>query len=78
VCSHPQGAALEVKAHNQRAIRLYERLGFQAVGRRAKFYACGADALLMRRQPGSDDGTPGACACLFLLLGSRVAHWQQQ
>jgi ribosomal-protein-alanine N-acetyltransferase len=40
---------LEVKTHNSRAIRLYKRLGFQEVGRRPKFYACGADALLMAR-----------------------------
>lgn len=49
-CSHPQGAVLEVKAHNTRAILLYQRLGFVEVGRRPQFYACGADALLMARQ----------------------------
>jgi hypothetical protein len=49
-CSYPQGATLELKAHNQKALRLYERHGFAEVGRRPKFYACGADALLMARQ----------------------------
>lgn len=71
--SHPQGAVLEVKAHNQRAIRLYEHLGFVAVGRRAKFYACGADALLMRRQPGSEKTPPAGEGVQLLLLG-RLAH----
>jgi hypothetical protein len=44
---------LEVKAHNWRAIQLYERLGFVEVGRRMRFYQCGADALLMAKQPSS-------------------------
>jgi RimJ/RimL family protein N-acetyltransferase len=44
---------LEVKAHNARAINLYRHLGFAAVGRRARFYADGADALLMARPPPS-------------------------
>lgn len=48
-CSHGEGAVLEVKAHNVRAIRLYQRHGFQEVGRRRRFYADGSDALLMSR-----------------------------
>lgn len=39
---------LEVRAHNAPAIALYEGLGFSQVGRRARYYADGADALLMR------------------------------
>jgi ribosomal-protein-alanine acetyltransferase len=40
---------LEVSALNQAALRLYESEGFQVVGRRAKFYPDGSDALLMDR-----------------------------
>lgn len=56
-CSHPQGAVLEVKAHNERAIRLYTRHGFVEVGRRPKFYACGSDAVLMARPPAAANQT---------------------
>ena len=38
---------LEVSAGNKPALRLYERTGFQVVGRRAKFYNDGSDAILM-------------------------------
>ena len=44
---------LEVAADNAAAIALYETLGFETVGRRARYYARrsgeGADALVMRR-----------------------------
>lgn len=44
---------LEVAADNAGAIALYETLGFETVGRRARYYARrsgeGADALVMRR-----------------------------
>ena len=38
---------LEVSAGNRAALRLYESAGFQVVGRRAKYYPDGSDALLM-------------------------------
>ena len=37
---------LEVHAENQLALRLYEGLGFREVGRRPKYYADGAAAIL--------------------------------
>jgi ribosomal protein S18 acetylase RimI-like enzyme len=36
---------LEVRADNQPAIRLYERLGYRLIGRYAGYYADGTDAL---------------------------------
>lgn len=50
-CLRAEGAAacfLEVAAGNEPAIALYRRLGFQATGRRPRYYPSGADALLMR------------------------------
>ena len=38
---------LEVKSQNKAAITLYERCGFQIVGKRLSYYADGSDALLM-------------------------------
>ncbi len=40
-------AHLEVRADNAAARALYEGLGFTEVGRRVRYYADGADALLM-------------------------------
>lgn len=40
---------LEVAAGNVAALALYRRLGFRDVGRRAKYYADGGDALVLRR-----------------------------
>jgi [ribosomal protein S18]-alanine N-acetyltransferase len=43
---------LEVRPTNAGAIRLYERLGFQAAGRRPRYYQDnGEDALIMWRTP---------------------------
>jgi ribosomal-protein-alanine N-acetyltransferase len=47
-----RGAAvmfLEVAAGNAAAVGLYRALGFAGVGRRARYYADGADALVLRR-----------------------------
>ncbi|MBI3549790.1 MAG: ribosomal protein S18-alanine N-acetyltransferase [Elusimicrobia bacterium] len=41
---------LEVSAANERALRLYRRRGYAIVGRRAKYYNDGSDALLMTRR----------------------------
>jgi len=42
---------LEVRADNERAIGLYERRGFAAIGRRPRYYQpSGTDALVMRRE----------------------------
>jgi len=39
--------SLEVRAGNQQAIGLYQRLGFRGVGRRKRYYDDGEDAILM-------------------------------
>ena len=49
-------AHLEVRASNAAAIALYERLGFVAVGRRARYYGATEDAVLMSRALGADAG----------------------
>ena len=42
---------LEVRADNERAIGLYERRGFAAIGRRPRYYQpSGTDAVVMRRE----------------------------
>lgn len=43
-------ATLEVRVGNAPAIGLYERLGFQTVGRRHRYYSDGEDALIMERR----------------------------
>ena len=44
---------LEVRADNARAIGLYERRGFAAIGRRPRYYQpSGTDAVVMRRERG--------------------------
>lgn len=43
-------ARLELAASNEPARALYERLGFVVVGRRARYYPDGADALLLSRR----------------------------
>jgi len=51
-----RGAAvmlLEVAAGNAAALALYRALGFAEVGRRRRYYADGADALVLRRELGS-------------------------
>jgi ribosomal-protein-alanine N-acetyltransferase len=43
---------LDVRADNDRARRLYERLGFQAIGVRKRYYQpSGVDAIVMVREP---------------------------
>jgi [ribosomal protein S18]-alanine N-acetyltransferase len=41
---------LEVAHDNQAACRLYERSGFLRIGKRAKYYANGADALVLKKR----------------------------
>ena len=42
---------LEVRADNERAIGLYERRGFAAIGRRPRYYQpSGTDAVVMKRE----------------------------
>lgn len=43
-------ATLEVRASNQGAIALYQRFGFQEVGRRRKYYDNSEDALILWRK----------------------------
>lgn len=45
---------LEVRADNTAALRLYDALGFAAVGRRPDYYGRGRDAVLMSRRLGSE------------------------
>ncbi|MCI9888060.1 GNAT family N-acetyltransferase [Micrococcales bacterium 31B] len=42
---------LEVRADNERAMRLYEGLGFVVIARRSNYYGGGVDAKIMRRRP---------------------------
>ncbi|HET7041544.1 MAG TPA: ribosomal protein S18-alanine N-acetyltransferase, partial [Gemmatimonadales bacterium] len=44
---------LEVRASNQAAIALYERVGFRAVGRRPDYYQHPAEDAILYRRPGS-------------------------
>lgn len=50
---------LEVRVDNARAIALYERAGYRPAGRRAGYYADGADALLYSRELGDGAGVAG-------------------
>jgi len=55
-----RGAAamfLEVSTRNEAARALYARAGFVEVGRRARYYADGADALVLRSPLSSPDAT---------------------
>jgi ribosomal-protein-alanine N-acetyltransferase len=49
---------LEVAAENAAALALYRGLGFAEVGRRRRYYADGADALVLRRDLLPDSVTP--------------------
>ncbi len=42
---------LEVRADNDDARRLYERMGFETIATRRRYYSDGSDALIMRRRP---------------------------
>jgi len=54
-CMPCQVCILEVKEGNTAAVRLYRRLGFVEVGRRAKYYTDGSAALLMQLQTDSKE-----------------------
>jgi ribosomal-protein-alanine N-acetyltransferase len=59
--SHQRGlerATLEVRASNQRAIYLYQKLGFKTAGRRRRYYADGEDALILWRSGLNYDSFP--------------------
>ncbi len=57
-----RGLVLEVRPSNAPAIRVYDRLGYDLLGRRPHYYADGEDAMVMylslRDRPGPDDGHP--------------------
>lgn len=42
-----RGLILEVRPSNRNALRLYRHLGYQALGRRPRYYSDGEDALVM-------------------------------
>ncbi len=46
---------LEVRADNSRAITMYERMGFERISTRARYYADGTDAQIWRRRPLASD-----------------------
>lgn len=48
-CAEAQAVFLEVAENNDPARALYAGLGFQAVGRRPRYYADGGTALVLRR-----------------------------
>jgi [ribosomal protein S18]-alanine N-acetyltransferase len=50
--------ALEVRADNERALRLYAGAGFVADGRRRDYYGRGMDAVLMTLRVPQDDEAP--------------------
>jgi ribosomal-protein-alanine N-acetyltransferase len=49
---------LEVSERNAAARALYAAAGFAEVGRRRRYYADGADALVLRRDLTGGTGTP--------------------
>jgi ribosomal-protein-alanine N-acetyltransferase len=54
-----QLVTLEVRVSNHKAINLYEKYGFEVVGRRAHYYRDNnEDALLMTRINSDDSGGP--------------------
>ncbi len=56
-----RGYTLEVRVSNADAIRLYERLGFEARGIRRGYYTDNReDALIMWREPSAEDGREAA------------------
>ena len=56
-----RGYTLEVRVSNLDAIRLYERLGFEARGIRRGYYTDNReDALIMWREPSVEDGREAA------------------
>jgi len=58
-----RGYTLEVRVSNTDAIRLYERLGFEARGLRRGYYTDNReDALIMWREPSSADGREQAAS----------------
>ncbi|MGA0209514.1 MAG: ribosomal protein S18-alanine N-acetyltransferase [Candidatus Nanopelagicales bacterium] len=48
---HASSMLLEVRSDNDDARRLYERMGFQTIATRRRYYSDGSDALIMRRRP---------------------------
>jgi ribosomal-protein-alanine acetyltransferase len=51
-----RGVILEVRPTNQRAVRLYRRLGYHVLARRPRYYADGEDALVMFLDAGRATG----------------------
>ncbi|MGB3291446.1 MAG: ribosomal protein S18-alanine N-acetyltransferase [Phormidesmis sp.] len=52
LCGHRRGltrATLEVRASNQKALKLYEKFGFKAAGIRKRYYADGENACILWR-----------------------------
>ena len=49
---------LEVRTDNAAALALYRATGFAVVGTRRRYYASGADAYTMRREPTDAPGAP--------------------
>jgi ribosomal-protein-alanine N-acetyltransferase len=49
-------AFLEVRVDNEAAIRLYVGAGYRVIGRRPRYYADAADALVMRKRLGPAGG----------------------
>jgi ribosomal-protein-alanine N-acetyltransferase len=73
-CARERGAVeltLEVRASNTAAQRLYERFGFEVLGRRPGYYAdSGEDALIMTSPDPTDPAWQAHLAALAGLAGS--------
>jgi ribosomal protein S18 acetylase RimI-like enzyme len=79
---------LEVREDNAAALRLYERAGFEVVGRTAEYYEDGSAALRLRKRLVAEGATlhsvpyyaqtlPFTCGPATLMMAMRALGWQE-